>query len=110
MDLIEFNDLETLGRKIREYTQETINLRALIEGRETLAKGLREKYPNMKMESIRSVLRKQEREQTKLAQISFDEMRVYALSCGWTIDYKDIGEEVSGLLRKPIADLSEIEI
>lgn len=99
MTQADFNDLDMLGRKIQAYTRELANCRALIDGRVTLAKGLRSKYPNMKIDAIRSTLWKQEQEQIKKAQEAFDMMRVFAVSCGWSIEYKDVEKELTGLRR-----------
>lgn len=38
MTQVLYHDLESLGRKIQEYTKELSNYRALVEGREMLAK------------------------------------------------------------------------
>lgn len=110
MTQVLYHDLESLGRKIQEYTRELANYRALIEGREMLAKGLRAKYPNMKIEAIRDTLWKQERQQGNKAQTAFNEMRMYAESCGWNIDQADVSDEVVGILRKGITRLNEIYV
>ena len=110
MTQVLYHDLESLGRKIQEYTKELSNYRALVEGREMLAKGLRTKYPNMKIEAIRDTLWKQERQQGNKAQTAFNEMRMYAESCGWNIDQADVSDEVVGILRKGITRLNEINV
>ena len=110
MTQVLYHDLESLGRKIQEYTRELATYRALIEGREMLAKGLRTKYPNMKIEAIRDTLWKQERQQGNKAQTAFDEMRMYAVSFGWNIGQSDVSDEVVGILRKGITRLDEIYV
>lgn len=110
MDAAYLHDLECLAKKIQEYTRELCNYRALLEGRDFLAKGLRNKYPNMTIDAIRSTLWKQEREQAKKAQFAFDEMRMFAESCGWNIDYKEASEEVKGILRKEIIKFNDINV
>ena len=110
MTQVFFHDLEALGRKIQEYTRELANYRALIEGREMLAKGLRSKYPNMKIEAIRDTLWKQEQEQAKKAQTAFNEMRMYAESCEWSIDHKEVTREVVGTLRFGLINLNDINV
>lgn len=112
MDAAYLHDLECLAKKIQEYTRELCNYRALLEGREILAKGLRNKYPNMKIEAIRSTLWKQEREQANKAQFAFDEMRMFTISCGWNIieEYKYVAEEVKGILRKEIINFNDINV
>lgn len=110
MTQVEFHDLGNLGRKIQEYCRAMENFRAVKEGREMLAKGLRVEYPNMPIENIRNRLWKQEEDFAKTAQLAFDEMRSCAYSLGWDIDYKDVHDELTGILRKPITNLNDINV
>ena len=110
MTQVEFNDLGNLGRKIQEFYRAMENLRALKEGREMLAKGLRNEYPNMRIETIRERLSKQEEGFAKNVQLVFDEMRMCANSLGWNLDYKNVHYELDGILRKPITNLNDINI
>lgn len=97
MTEVYFNDLTELSRKISKFTTDLGNLRTIINGRMSLAKGLRSKYPNMTNDAIRTTLWKQEQLQTRSAQLAFDEMRMYAVSLGWDIQYKDMRAEVAEL-------------
>ena len=106
----QFYDLQNLGRKINEYCRAMDNFRAVKDGRQMLANGLRVEYPNMNIEKIRERLWKQEEEFAKTAQFAFDEMRSYAYSLGWNFDYKDVHDELTGILRKPITNLNDIEV
>lgn len=110
MNSTNLHDLECLGRKIQEYTRELINYRALIEGREILAKGLRNKYPNMLTESIRHTLWRQEQEYGKKTQLAFDEMRMFTESCGWSMEYRDVSTEVCGILRTKVINFNDINV
>lgn len=103
-------DLEALGRDITNTCKCIKALSALYKGREFLAKGLRNKYPNMPIDAIRSTLWKQECEQAKNLQISFDELRMRAFSLGWNIDYKDMEDEVKHLVEKEIVKLDDINL
>lgn len=106
----QFHDLQELGRKIGEYCKAMENLRALRESRGMLAKGLRSKYPNMKIEAIRDTLWRQEMEIAKTAQLAFDEMRMNAYSLGWEIDYKDVESELGGIIRRNYPNLNDIAV
>ena len=103
-------DLETLGRSITDTCKCIKTLSALYKGREFLAKGLRNKYPNMSIDAIRSTLWKQECEQAKNLQISFDELRMCAFSLGWNIDHKDMEHEVKLLVEKETVNLNDINL
>lgn len=103
-------DLEWLGRKIEEYTKELKNFRALIDGRQFLANGLHAKYPNMKIDAIRHTLWQQEQEQKKKTQLVFDEMRMFAESCGWHMEYKEVTNEVTNILQKEIITFDNLNI
>lgn len=106
----EFNDLQQLGRKITEYCRAMENFRAVKESREMFAKGMRQKYPNMKVEAIRGALWEQEGELEKAAQVEFDEMRMNAYSLGWNFDHKDVNIELSGIIRKTYPSLKDIDV
>lgn len=106
----QFYDLQRLGQKINEYCRAMENLRAVKEGRQMLAKGLRVEYPNMPIENIRNRLWEQEDEFAKTAQLAFDEMRSYAYSLGWNFDYKDVRCELTGILRKTYPNLNDINV
>lgn len=99
MTEVYFNDLQALGRKVAKFTTDLRDLRAIVNGRMTLAKGLRNHYPNMTNDAIRTILWKQEQLQTRSAQLAFDEMRMYAVSLGWDIQYKDMRAEVAELTQ-----------
>lgn len=103
-------DLQKLGQSITRYCRAMENFRAVKENREMLAKGMRQKYPNMKVEAIRDALWKQEEDFAKLAQVEFDEMRMNAYSLGWNFDYKDVHEELSGIMRKDLVLLKDINV
>lgn len=105
-----FRDLQELGRKINRYTSEMINYRAIVNGRQMLARGLRNKYPNMTIDAIRSTLWRQEQEQAKTAQIAFDEMRVYAVSVGWEIEYREAAAEIRDIIDESAKELNEINV
>ena len=106
----QFHDLQQLGQSITKYCREMENFRAVKENREMLAKGLRQKYPNMKVEAIRNALWKQEEDLAKTAQIEFEEMRMNAYSLGWNLDHKDVNIELSGILRKTYPNLKDINV
>lgn len=106
----QFKDMQMLGKKITEYCRAMENFRALKEGREMLAKGLRNEYPNMRIEAIRERLWKQEEGFEKNVQLAFNEMRMCANSLGWKLDYKDVHYELDGILRKPITNLNDINV
>lgn len=106
---VQLNDLIGLGRRISKFTTDMVNYRAIVNGRMSLAKGLRNKYPNMTIDAIRSFLWKQEQEQAKAVQLEFDELRMYAVSVGWEIEYKDIRAEVVGL-TEGAPKLNEINV
>ena len=48
----QFYDLQKLGQSITRFCRAMENFRAVKENREMLAKGIRQKYPNMKVEAI----------------------------------------------------------
>lgn len=106
----QFYDLQKLGQSITKYCHAMENFRAVKEGREMLTKGMRQKYPNMKIEAIRDTLWKQEGELEKAAQVEFDEMRMNAYSLGWNFDHKDVNIELSGIIRKTYPLLKDINI
>lgn len=105
-----FHDLQQLGMKINEFCRAMENFRAVRENREMLAKGMRQKYPNMTIEAIRDTLWKQEEGLAKTAQTAFDEMRMNAYSLGWEFDYKDVHDEVKGIMRKELTLLKDINV
>lgn len=106
----QFHDLHQLGRSITKYCSAMENFRAVKESREILAKGMRQKYPNMKVEAIRDTLWKQEEELAKTAQVEFEEMRMNAYSLGWNFDHKDVNNELAGILRKTYPSLEDINV
>jgi len=106
----QFHDLQQLGQSITRYCRAMENFRAVKESREMLAKGMRQKYPNMKVEAIRDTLWKQEEELAKTAQVEFDEMRMNAYSLGWNFDHKDVNIELSGIIRKTYPSLKDINV
>ena len=106
----QFHDLQQLGQSITKYCRAMENFRAVKESREMLAKGLRQKYPNMKVEAIRDALWKQEEDLAKTAQVEFEEMRMNAYSLGWNFDHKDVNIELSGILRKTYQSLKDINV
>ena len=106
----QFYDLQKLGQSITRYCRAMENFRAVKENREMLAKGMRQKYPNMKIEAIRDALWKQEGELEKSAQVEFEEMRMNAYSLGWNFEHKDVVEEVKGIMRKELVLLKDINV
>ena len=106
----QFRDLQLLGQSITKYCRAMENFRAVKESREMLAKGMRQKYPNMKVEAIRDALWKQEEDLAKTAQVEFDEMHMNAYSIGWNFDHKDVNIELSGIIRKTYPSLKDINV
>ena len=106
----EFYDLKQLGQSITKFCRAMENFRAVKESREMLAKGMRQKYPNMKVEDIRDTLWNQEGELEKAAQVEFEEMRMNAYSLGWNFDHKDVNIELSGIIRKTYPSLKDINV
>ena len=106
----QFYDLQKLGQSITRFCRAMENFRAVKESREMLAKGMRQKYPNMKVEAIRDTIWKQEGELEKAAQVEFDEMRMNAYSLGWNFDHKDVNIELSGIIRKTYPSLKDINV
>lgn len=106
----QFHDLQQLGQSITKYCRAMENFRAVKENREMLAKGLRQKYPNMKVEAIRDALWKQEEDLAKTAQVEFEEVRMNAYSLGWNFDHKDVNIELSGIIRKTYPSLKDINV
>lgn len=106
----QFYDLQQLGQSITRYCRAMENFRAVKENREMLAKGMRQKYPNMKVEAIRDTLWNQEGEFEKAAQVEFEEMRMNAYSLGWNFDHKDVNIELSGIIRKTYPSLKDINV
>lgn len=106
----QFHDLQQLGRSITKYCRAMENFRAVKESREMLAKGMRQKYPNMKVEAIREAIWNQEGELEKSAQVEFEEMRMNAYSLGWNFDHKDVRDELIGILRKDYPSLKDINV
>lgn len=106
----QFHDLQQLGQSITRYCRAMENFRAVKESREMLAKGMRQKYPNMKVEAIRDTLWNQEGELEKAAQVEFEEMRMNAYSLGWNFDHKDVNIELSGIIRKTYPSLKDINV
>ena len=106
----QFYDLQKLGQSITRFCRAMENFRAVKESREMLAKGMRQKYPNMKVEAIRDTLWNQEGELEKAAQVEFDEMRMNAYSLGWNLDHKDVNIELSGIIRKTYPSLKDINV
>ena len=105
-----FYDLKQLGQSITKFCRAMEDFRAVKESREMLAKGLRTKYPNMKVEAIRNTLYKQEEDLAKTAQVEFEEMRMNAYSLGWNFDNKDVHNELTGILRKTYPSLQDINV
>lgn len=105
-----FYDLQKLGQSITKFCRAMENFRAVKESREIIAKGMRLKYPNMKVEAIRDTLWKQEGELEKAAQVEFEEMRMNAYSLGWSFDHKDVNNELTGILRKTYPSLKDINV
>lgn len=106
----QFHDLQQLGQSITRFCRAMENFRAVKENREMLAKGMRQKYPNMKIEAIRDTLWKQEGDLEKTAQVEFDEMRMNAYSLGWNLGHKNAHNELAGILRKDCPSLKDIEV
>ena len=106
----QFYDLQKLGQSITRYCRAMENFRAVKENRELLAKGMRQKYPNMKVEAIREAIWNQEGELEKAAQVEFEEMRMNAYSLGWNLDHKDARNELAGILRKTYPSLKNINV
>ena len=106
----QFHDLQKLGQSITKYCRAMENFRAVKESREMLAKGMRQKYPNMKVEAIRDALWNQEADLAKAAQVEFNEMRMNAYSLGWNFDHKYTDEEVKGIMRKDLVLLKDINL
>ena len=106
----QFHDLQQLGQSITRFCRAMENFRAVKENREMLAKGMRQKYPNMKIEAIRDALWEQEGELEKAAQVEFEEMRMNAYSLGWNFDHKNMNEEVKGIMRKDYPSLKDINV
>lgn len=106
----QFYDLQKLGQSITRYCRAMENFRVVKENREMLAKGMRQKYPNMKVESICDALWKQEEDLAKATQVEFEEMRMNAYSLGWNFDHKDVHNELAGILRKTYPSLKDINV
>ena len=106
----QFYDLQQLGQSISRYCRAMENFRAVKESREMLAKGMRQKYPNMKVEAIRDALWKQEEDLAKTAQVEFEEMRMNAYSLGWNFEHKNVNIELSGIIRKTYPSLKDINV
>ena len=106
----QFYDLQKLGQSITRYCRAMENFRAVKESREVIAKNLRIKYPNMKLEAIRNEIWHQEGEFEKAAQVEFDEMRMNAYSLGWNFDHKDVNIELSGIIRKTYPSLKDTNV
>lgn len=106
----QLHDLRQLGQSITRYCRAMEIFRSVKESREMLAKGMRQKYPNMKVEAIREAIWKQENELEKAAQVEFDEMRMNAYSLGWNFDHKDVNIELSGIIRKTYPSLKDINV
>jgi hypothetical protein len=106
----QFYDLQKLGQSITRYCRAMENFRSVKECRINIAKGLRTKYPNMKVEAIREVIWNQEEDLAKSAQVEFDEMRMNAYSLGWNFDHKDVNNELTGILRKDYPSLKDINV
>ena len=106
----QFYDLQKLGQSITRYCRAMENFRSVKENREMLAKGMRQKYPNMSIESIRDALWNQEEDLAKAAQVEFEEMRMNAYSLGWNFNNKDVRNELTGILRKTYPSLKDINV
>lgn len=106
----QFYDLQKLGQAITRFCRAMENFRAVKESREMLAKGMRQKYPNMKVEAIRGMLWEQEEHLAKAAQVEFEEMRMNAYGLGWNFDHKDVNIELSGIIRKDYPSLKDINV
>ena len=106
----QFYDLQKLGQSITRFCRAMENFRAVKESREMIAKGMRQKYPNMKVEAIRDALWNQEEDLAKTAQVEFEEMRMNAYSLGWNFDHKDVNIELSGIIRKTYPSLKDINV
>ena len=104
----QFYDLQKLGQSITRYCRAMENFRSVKENREMLAKGMRQKYPNMKVEAIREAIWNQEEDLAKTAQVEFEEMRMNACSLGWNFDHKDVHEELTGIIRKDYPSFKDI--
>ena len=106
----QFYDLKQLGQSITRYCRAMENFRAVKENREMLAKGMRQKYPNMKVEAIRERIWEQEEDLAKAAQVEFEEMRMNAYGLGWSFGHKDVHNELTDILRKTYPSLKDINV
>ena len=106
----QFYDLQQLGQSITRFCRAMENFRAVKESREMIAKGMRQKYPNMKVEAIRDTIWNQEEDLAKTAQVEFEEMRMNAYSLGWNLGHKDACNELAGILRKTYPSLNDINV
>lgn len=106
----QFYDLQQLGQSITRYCRAMEDFRSVKESRKMIAKVIRQKYPNMKIEAIRESIWKQEENLAKAAQVEFEEMRMNAYSLGWNFEHKDVGKEIHGIIRKDYPQLYEINV
>lgn len=106
----QFYDLQKLGQSITRYCRAMENYRAVTEDREMFAKGMRQKYPNMKVEAIRETLWEQEKDFAKAAQVEFEEMWMNAYSLGWVFEYQNVIAEVVGLIGKDFVLFKDINV
>ena len=110
MDNIYFNDLKGLGTYITQFVRAMENYRAIIEGREMLAKGMRKSYPIMHIDSIRARLWEQENKFADEAKAEWETVRMHACSIGIELPYLDMEKEVEGILRKPKVEFKDINV
>lgn len=85
-------------------------LRSLVSSRKKLAKGLRDKYPNMKTSAIISTLWKQEQDALKEVEVNFSTYQMYAAEVGLQAK-REISkiEDVFPLVSEPIETFDEIK-
>jgi len=112
MTTTDFYDIGKLGRALIAFEKAMANYRAIIEGRETIAKGMRSKYPNMKIDAIRSQMATQEEQFFMAAQVEYDDAKCCACSLGIELPTIDVKKDVLNILRlrKKYVELKNINV
>lgn len=106
----QFYDLCSMGRKIAAFEKAMLNYRAMVEARADIAKNIRAKYPNMRIEAIRETMWKQEEQFRLAAQVEYNEAWVCANSLGISLPSIVVENDVVGILRKDIIEIRNINV
>lgn len=110
MTQFEYTQLCNTANNMVLYVKSVKFLRSLVSSRKKLAKGLRNKYPNMKTSAIIFTLWRQEQDALKEVEVNFSTYQMYAAEVGLQAK-REISkiEDVFPLVSEPIETFDEIK-